>query len=165
MPCAKHHLCPPRAKCKGCSSSDTTARTRDCNDLSVDRLTYALWSAEVQSLILSPRETGWMRPLQREGRQRPRPSPSKRIRSSRQQSGRSYELPSHITAGVKSGNRCTASRRHSAHGASVTRVRHLPHLGHLRSKVALRRSVFRRALREMPTEGGGKMRCASESAG
>jgi hypothetical protein len=30
---------------------------------------------------------------------------------------------------------------------------------------ALRRSVFRRALRELPTEGGGEMRSAGESAG
>jgi hypothetical protein len=33
------------------------------------------------------------------------------------------------------------------------------------AEAAARRSVFRRALRELPTEGGGEMRCVSESAG
>jgi len=47
----------------------------------------------------------------------------------------------------------------------MTRVRRLLHLGHLRSNEAARRSIFRWALRELPTEGGGEMRRASESAG
>lgn len=33
------------------------------------------------------------------------------------------------------------------------------------AEAAVRRSVFRRALRELPTEDGGEMRRASESAG